>query len=941
MTPERWQTVKAVLQATLERPLDQQALFLEQACGTDAELRQEVESLLAAAGPADSLDALVDPLIGERVGGGPAETLGRIRAALAGRYGVEREIGHGGMATVYLAHDLKLSRRVALKILHPDLGPTLGTERFLREIATASRLSHPNILALHDSGEADGRLFYAMPYVEGESLRQRLERESQLPVDETIRILTAVAGALDYAHRAGVVHRDIKPENILLATASGGNRSHPLVADFGIARALDAAGGERLTQTGLALGTPAYMSPEQAAGGGRLDERSDIYALGCVAYEMLAGTTPFTGPTAQAILARHAVDPVPPLRTLRPTVPPAVAFAIERALAKVPADRFATAVEFAEALHATAPAPPTGPNAGIRRLRLRIAGALGALAVLAGLAGVLWRVRPPALAPHRVAVASFENRTGQADLDNLGALAADLILRALMETQLVDVSDLEAVNVGGRDDSGRPADPRAQAKRARAGLLVLGNYYRSRDSVTFHASVVDVATGRNLRSLEPVIGPIEQSGSALEALRQRVAGVLGLLLDPMTESFHVDPDMAPPQNLPAYRELVAGLRLEKRNDFPGAAERYRRALELDSTFLAPLIQLAHVSAWSDRCGVTDSIGDILRSRQDRLSTWNRLTIGLLLARCQGDQMTAVKLHQQRFQAFPQSKDALSRYIWVLQHSNQPRAARDVIRKLDPERDLGWLPPGEAQRWYWGRMGELDHTLGDYQAELESTDRWRDSADWEWVTSRGRALSALGRDREVLALLGAMPHASVDSVAAYHLGLATELAVHQRPAAATTVARNILARLEVEPGVDPTRVWYTAWANRLLGRDEPERVALEEMVRSVEDTIMRLDALGRIAVIVADTAGALRIDSILAERSDRRLLHPEERGHSILLRARIAAGLGRREQAIALLRSAGTRGLLPNGSSYAFHEDLRLRAALRGYPPFEALLKPDN
>ncbi len=276
--------------------------------------------------------------------------LDRLSAALADRYAIERELGRGGMATVYLALDLKLHRHVALKVLRPELAATLGNARFLREIEIAARLDHPNILTLHDSGEAGGHLFYAMPYVEGESLRQRLEREGQLPVPEVIAIVRAVASALTYAHHHGVIHRDIKPENILLAKDASGGAAHPLVADFGIARALDVAGGERLTETGLALGTPAYMSPEQSASDGRLDGRSDIYALGCVAYEMLAGAPPFTDPTAQSILARHAVDPVPPLHTVRGTVSPSVEYAIERALAKVPADRFATADEFAQAL---------------------------------------------------------------------------------------------------------------------------------------------------------------------------------------------------------------------------------------------------------------------------------------------------------------------------------------------------------------------------------------------------------------------------------------------------------------------------------------------------------------------------------------------------------------------------------------------------------------
>ncbi len=276
------------------------------------------------------------------------DLLDRLKTALADRYRIEQEIGSGGMATVYLAEDLKHGRQVALKLLRPELGAVLGGERFLREIHIAAGLNHLHILALHDSGEVEGLFYYVMPYVAGESLRQRLERQTQLSIEEAIEISRQVATALDYAHRQGVVHRDIKPENILL------QEGEAVVADFGIARALRVAGGERLTETGLSLGTPYYMSPEQASGSAELDGRSDIYSLACVLYEMLAGDPPFTGPTAPAIIARQLVDPVPSLRTIRPTVPEELERAIEKALAKVPADRYDTAGAFVEAAGAAA-----------------------------------------------------------------------------------------------------------------------------------------------------------------------------------------------------------------------------------------------------------------------------------------------------------------------------------------------------------------------------------------------------------------------------------------------------------------------------------------------------------------------------------------------------------------------------------------------------------
>ena len=284
--------------------------------------------------------------------------------ALADRYAIQRELGRGGMATVYLARDVRHDRMVALKVMRPELAAAIGNERFLREIQIAARLHHPHVLALYDSGEAGGFLYYVMPYVEGESLRDRLDRDHQLPIDDALQIAREVADALSYAHSHDVVHRDIKPENILLSSG------HALVADFGIARAITAAGGERLTETGLSIGTPSYMSPEQAAGNSSIDGRSDIYSLGCVLYEMLAGEPPHMGPNAQAIIAKRLTEPVPSLRETRETIPPETDAALSRALARVPADRYATATEFAAALAPAvtasgatpAAAAPTGRN---------------------------------------------------------------------------------------------------------------------------------------------------------------------------------------------------------------------------------------------------------------------------------------------------------------------------------------------------------------------------------------------------------------------------------------------------------------------------------------------------------------------------------------------------------------------------------------------------
>ena len=297
---------------------------------------------------------------------GMTEPLDRLSTALAGRYVVDRVLGTGGMATVYLALDPRHGRHVALKVLNPELGAVLGAERFLAEIRTTATLQHPHLLPLFDSGQADGLLYYVMPYVDGESLRGRLDREKQLPVDEAVGIAIAVAGALQYAHERGVIHRDLKPDNILL------HAGQPVIADFGIALAVSNAGGTRVTQTGLSLGTPAYMSPEQATGDRTMDGRTDIFSLGAVLYEMLTGDPPHLATTAQAIIAKVLSEKAQDVRVLRPNVPAHIALAVQKALEKLPADRFATAGEFADVLRGLR---PPGIETTVQAFPIRASGA--------------------------------------------------------------------------------------------------------------------------------------------------------------------------------------------------------------------------------------------------------------------------------------------------------------------------------------------------------------------------------------------------------------------------------------------------------------------------------------------------------------------------------------------------------------------------------------
>ncbi|HVT39292.1 MAG TPA: serine/threonine-protein kinase, partial [Gemmatimonadaceae bacterium] len=351
LSRDRWTTLEPLIDAALELPRDGREVFLDEACDGDSALRAQLDLLLAEHGHDDTL---LDHPAAERFWSllaqdGPA----RLPAVLSERYRIEGEIGRGGMATVYLAHDVRHDRKVAVKVLDPEFAAVVGAERFLAEIKTTARLQHPHILPLYDSGSTDGVLFYVMPYVEGGSLRKLMAREHQLPVKDAVRIACEVAGALEAAHREGVIHRDIKPENILLHNGSA------LVADFGIALAVSTAAAPRLTASGITVGTPQYMSPEQATGAPSIDSRSDIYSLGAVLFEMLAGEPPFTGATTAAVIAKIVALSAPSLRIVRTAIPKAVDAAVARALAREPVDRFRTAGEFAEALQGTTIALPS------------------------------------------------------------------------------------------------------------------------------------------------------------------------------------------------------------------------------------------------------------------------------------------------------------------------------------------------------------------------------------------------------------------------------------------------------------------------------------------------------------------------------------------------------------------------------------------------------
>ncbi|NIM49483.1 MAG: protein kinase, partial [Gemmatimonadales bacterium] len=529
------------------------------------------------------------------------DLLDRLKAALADRYEIEREIGSGGMATVYLAEDLKHHRKVALKVLRPELAAALGPERFLREIEIAAKLHHPHILALHDSGEADGFLYYVMPYVEGESLRDRLNREKQLPVEDAVQIAREVADALGSAHRHDVIHRDIKPENILL------EEGHAVVADFGIARAIHAAGGERLTETGLAVGTPAYMSPEQAMGDQELDGRSDLYSLGCVLYEMLGSEPPFTGAAVESIVHQHiAVEPRP-VTELRPAVPAEVVAALSRVLSKAPADRFATAGQLADALTGPAPAlagGPAFPAIGARAWRKVVAyaaivvlAAVGAYTVISRTAGAPQAVETAE--PPKLVVLPFDNLGSSEDEYFADGITEEITSRIAEISGLHVISRTSAIQYKHHEKTLREIGQELNVEYVVEGTIRTDRSPDRSGQVRVTPQLIRVSDDAHLWTDRYTADLVPGEIFRVQAdIAERVAEALDVtLLGTERQQLAA----MPTDNLEAYQYYLLGsahdLRHAVEEDARLAVQMYERAVELDSDFGLAYAALSRARIW--------------------------------------------------------------------------------------------------------------------------------------------------------------------------------------------------------------------------------------------------------------------------------------------------------------------------------------------------------
>jgi eukaryotic-like serine/threonine-protein kinase len=635
----------------------------------------------------------------------------RLRANLEGRYAIERELGRGGMATVYLARDLRHDRPVALKVLHGELAAAVGPERFQREIRFAARLQHPHILTVLDSGESGGLLWFTMPFVEGETLRSRLNRERQLAVGDAVRIARDAASALEYAHRHDIVHRDIKPENLLL-TADG----KVVVADFGIARALGSAGGG-LTETGTTIGTPAYMSPEQASGDRAIDGRSDIYSLAAVLYEMLAGEPPFTGPTAQAVIAKRFTGEIPSLRKARPSIPDEIARAVARALAMVPADRFATAAEFARGLESReageppearatpltssqgAPTAPVPARVAAHQRPTRGLVLLG-LGFLLGL-GVLfaWRRSHTGREPSPEGVKTI----AVLPFDNLGASEDEYFSDGMTDEVRGKLANVPGLRVTARSSS---SEYKKTAKRPRqigaelgVDYLLTGTVRWEKGSAGNRARVspelIEVATGATTwqQSFDAKLTDVFQVQADIAG---RVADALNVALGSSQKEALAE---RPTANLAAYDAYLKGeaaARGVSDND-PGrlaeAISFYEQAVALDSTFLEGWVQLARAHATRYYSGIPDPASAAsARRAADRATSLapgradGRLALGDYYSLVVGDPARALAEYEAGLKTAPERLDLLVGAAFVEQSLGRWDAALRHLERanaLDP------------------------------------------------------------------------------------------------------------------------------------------------------------------------------------------------------------------------------------------------------------------
>jgi tetratricopeptide (TPR) repeat protein/tRNA A-37 threonylcarbamoyl transferase component Bud32/TolB-like protein len=860
--------------------------------------------------------------------------LERLRAALADRYEIQREVGAGGMATVYLATDVRHQRRVALKVLRPELSATLGPERFLQEVRVTANLQHPHILPLFDSGEAGGFLYYVMPFVDGESLRDRLTREGELPVAEAARLLRDVVDALASAHALGIVHRDVKPENILLSGR------HALVTDFGVAKAVsEATGRHKLTTVGVAVGTPAYMAPEQAVADGNIDHRADIYAVGAVAYELLTGRPPFSGRTQQQVLAAQVTEKPAPVTELRAAVPPGLETLVMRCLEKKPADRWQRAEEMIP--HLEAFATPSGgvtptqmmPVSASRPRWVRIAVPAGLVATVAAVWLAWPLLRPaadppdasaetPADEPRRLIVVPLENLAGDPDVEIWAQLAAEWIGRAIDQPRPVDVVPAAAVR-----DAIRALGPDASvvslAERLGARWAVAGTLARTGDQVRFEVEFQDVGTGERLRSLDPVVGPVDSVEAVVGRLAEMTAAAAVALLDPGSPPWSATASLAP--SVQIYRAHLAQAELFCQGQYAAAVDAGDRILAEVPDFI-PVLGLNRVAASNlGRTALADSLTQVLEGMRARMTSAEQADQDWMWGNIYGDPRRALRGADELYRVDGPASGYVAGLTYLRLNRLEGALERFLSVDLEAPCNSDWTP-------WWTNTAITYHYLGRHEEELALVRRGLE----RFPGNRGIldrelwALAAIGRVEavdSVLDFIDGLPPAADDGLRP--LNAALELRAHGQRGAGDRAIQRAIDWYARQPADDQRG--NRALAFFAAGRWAEADSIYAELLETQPENITYLRRHGAALAKLGRREEALEVSRRL-ELLDGR---PNNDGNHVAGQAEIAAALGDRDGAVRLLRRAFDVGY-PYG--IALHRD-PVYDGVRGYAPWDNLVRP--
>jgi serine/threonine-protein kinase len=948
---ERWQALEPLLDTALSLSIDQRERFLDQTCVTDPALREELERMLAAC---DRL-ARVDPLLSrpavERFASlwdEPGE-LRWLESELADRYRFEGETGRGGMAVVYRARDLRHGRSVAVKVLRGTPGER-GTARFRREIALAANLQHPHIVPVFDSGESGGRLWYTMPFVEGESLGRRLRREGRLEIPEAVRVVREIADALAYAHARGVVHRDLKPDNVLL---SGG---HAVIADLGIAKAVgdSATAGIETSQQGTATsvtfdsrlptldslhaGTPAFMAPEQIVADAVVDHRADLYALGVIAYQLLAGVPPFVGTSRHALFDAHLTEKPVPLSRHRGDVSPALERLVMQLLEKRADDRPRSAADVLAALDEIAVAPlstQSGAAAGShpprprRSWRRRWLVAAATSVVVAGSSATWIQARRSTPPMRRVLVLPLENESGDTSLASLGTEAARWIADDLSRSEFVTiVSDI------GTQPAAITRDIAAAAAERQARLVVTGQYSIAGDSIGAQIQIHDVVTRTRLPGSKRVFAPRSSPATLLARLADEALVMLATRLDPRMAEWSMG---AAPQSMDAYRTFLDGLDENARGNHEDAIAQWARAADMDTTFMQPLLHAAAMLA-GPAPARADSFLKRVERRRSALTAGDRAWLAAIRANTDGNTVGFYQSSQDILRAEPGTQLP---YFFIgigAVRLNRPNTALDAAKHI--EYRTGRFRLQWTNEVYSFVVTEAYHQLGRHGEELAFTREVRNlnPENRNLVAETLRALAALGQVGSmdsVLTKLETMPPTPYGPpLATQLLAIAGELAFHGH---AEDGMRLLERALEWQRG-HPREVPPSGNARFELARTL-------YFLRRYADAAPLLDSLVRAeptnpfflayAAVNATRTGDSSASTVLRSRLDT-LTRSFDHGQTLYARALVAAQLGDTAAAVIHLEASLGQGMPPDGM--AIHADLML-SPLWTNARFRELLRP--